>query len=79
MKFKTAFNNILKLRNSTQPKLAEETNVSQAAISMMMSRGNPSINVANKYLDVLGYEIAFVPKGTSLPSGAFIIDNKEQD
>ena len=45
------------------------------ALASRMKRGNFSTDVLNQMLDVFGYEIVLVPKGTKLKDGWYAVED----
>ena len=90
MKFRTAFQKILKNKKVSYRKLAEAVNaayaeigedktVSGPAVGSMVKKGNPSFDAARPYLDALGYDVVLVPKGSAalLPEGSYVLDGRD--
>ncbi|MCI5219869.1 MAG: XRE family transcriptional regulator [Candidatus Electrothrix sp. LOE2] len=61
-----------KARNTTQQKLAEELNVSQASISKMENQTDMYISTARRYIEALGGTLQVV---ASFPNGKIALQN----
>lgn len=76
MTFGEALKTILRARGYTQREFGEMIGVKQGSISSMMAESTPRLNTTMDYLEPLGYRVAFVPVGSKLPDGSFVIDEK---
>lgn len=74
MNYAEAFKKILSLKGLSQMELANRTDTRQGSIASMLYKGNPSLQVASRYLDACGYDVVLVPKGAHLPKDSFIVD-----
>ena len=74
MVFSEAFRKAYTSRGYSQRALAEEAGVKQPAISSMLYKGNPSVNVICRYVRIFGYELALVPSGAKLPEGSYVLE-----
>ncbi len=85
MQFRTAFKAILAKKRVSYARLGEALGanggraVSGPAVSSMIRKGNPSLDALRPYLDVLGYDVVLVPKGSAalLPEGSYVIDGAD--
>lgn len=66
--------------NWTQNKVANEIGVTSQNMSNRMNlKGAPKTDFVAKVLDVLGYRLVVVPKGTNLPQGSLVISPESED
>ena len=77
MKFCDAFIDAMKTRGYTRHAVAQEVAVSDAAVWSVINKNNPSMDVAMRYLKVLGYQVVLAPVGVRLPEGCYALDGGE--
>lgn len=53
--------------------LSRRVGVSYQAVQSVLRKDNPSIEVAVRYLNELGYDVALVRKGKRLPDGSYVM------
>lgn len=53
--------------------LSRMVGVSYQAVQSVIRKDNPSIEVAMRYLNALGYDVAIVRKGKRLPDDSFVM------
>ena len=78
MVLKEAFEQVFRLRGSSQSQLARAMGVTQQSINHRVNRTDSCrISSAVEMMDALGYEVVFTPKGTKLPPDAVIVTNEK--
>lgn len=63
--------------NWTQNKLGMEMGFTSQAMSNRMNRGSLKTNFLIKALNILGYDLVAVPKGSRLPNGSIRVEEGE--
>ena len=58
--------------------LSRRVGVSYQAVQSVLRKDNPSIEVAVRYLNELGYDVALVRKGKRLPDGSYVMGRSEE-
>lgn len=61
----------------SQNKVAGEIGLTPQNMSQKMRSSDIRVGVAAAYLDVLGYELAVVPKRSRLPQGSIVVGEAE--
>lgn len=71
--FSEAAEGILAAQGKRPSDLARAAGVSRASVAGLLSKDNPSIEVAVRYMASLGYDVALVPSGKRLPEGSYVM------
>lgn len=78
MEISEAIRSMCAEKNISQSALARRIGVTQPAISSLLSIGNPQLKPLLRLLGELGYNLAAVPKGSTLPEGAYELNTKSE-
>jgi len=69
-----AIRELIASRGSSQKDVAERLGVKPPSIAVALRRGNMTAKTLWQILDVLGYDLVAVPRGTKLPPEARRVD-----
>ena len=74
MDLRTALKEIISSRNRTSKEVAEHCGVLPSAFSDRGRRGTYKLAFLCRALDIVGYEVAFLPKGAKRVEGGYYLD-----
>lgn len=73
-----ALKEIIDRSQFTRADLARELDISPQALDVRLNRtDNPKVDTLTAILDILGYRIAFVKKGSPMPKDSYVLDSRE--
>lgn len=81
MDFKNIVESMLKENNKSKAYLADKMGISPQAISMMMKRGNATIDTLCKVCEILDYEVTIQPNRTrgARPNGQMVLEKTAEE
>ena len=69
---------ILRERGESYRELGERMGVSRGVVGVTLNKSNLTMKTLTKYLDGVGYDIVFQPKGSELVEGARRIREEQE-
>lgn len=73
-----AMREILAKRGYSIRQLADKVGVTNVSLGRTIRRENAPLSVIAKYLNALGYQVAFVPSGANLPDGSYLLEEGDE-
>lgn len=78
MKIQDIINDAINKSSFSKARIARLLGYSAQALNgRLMNTNSPKVNFTTRILDLVGYDLVVVPKGSNLPRGSYVVTNED--